>query len=511
MLNNEMIFRFIAIFCIILLPLTNIIAANHIELKRSSYEIILEPFVILVSLGVIINLFLLALDYFNAKLARYTFLLLIPSLFFFFYFRFFLESLMSIFTIEHVTIILLIITLLIIIITFLLYRKEIYLNILKFTTITMFTLSFFSGVFNYFDFEIKSTQKKLIQEISKKHTSNFELPNVYYIIADGLTGPINYKRLTNESFSFFSETMRKLNFQQVNNSRSNYISSASSIGSIFHLNYFRDEYSNKKNPEPEDYFPHIFFEEGRSFTLNKLKNMGMKISFFGSWYADCKDKHIECFEKEFNFNRMSLRILDNSFLSYLSNGFIGKEFPVLFRRKLDALTPLKNHLINQKTILNNRFIFIHHMQPHDPWYFDKNCKHIITKGISKSILYSNSVHCIKKNIIELMNVINKKDPDALVVLHGDHGWHFKNHGAEYLWTEKNIFYRTEISSFLKLPKKCSEWIIEGMGPINIMKLVLGCLERKKPTYLEEFLFMPSKDYSKSHRLFKRNPVQINID
>ena len=147
MLNNEMIFRFIAIFCIILLPLTNIIAANHIELKRSSYEIILEPFVILVSLGVIINLFLLALNYFNAKLARYTFLLLIPSLFFFFYFRFFLESLMSIFTIEHVTIILLIITLLIIIITFLLYRKEIYLNILKFTTITMFTLSFFSGVF----------------------------------------------------------------------------------------------------------------------------------------------------------------------------------------------------------------------------------------------------------------------------------------------------------------------------------------------------------------------------
>ena len=39
----------------------------------------------------------------------------------------------------------------------------------------------------------------------------------------------------------------------------------------------------------------------------------------------------------------------------------------------------------------------------------------------------------------------------------------KNHGAEYLWTEKNIFYRTEISSFLKLPKKCSEWIIEVWG------------------------------------------------
>ena len=50
-----------------------------------------------------------------------------------------------------------------------------------------------------------------------------------------------------------------------------------------------------------------------------------------------------------------------------------------------------------------------------------------------------------------------------------------------------------------------------MGPINIMKLVLGCVERKKPTYLKEFLFMPSKDYSKAHKLFKRNPVQLNKD
>ena len=71
---------------------------------------------------------------------------------------------------------------------------------------------------------------------------------------------------------------------------------------------------------------HMCFSKKVDHTLNKLRELGFKISFFGSWYTNCKGKNIECFEKKFNLNRMSLRIFDNSFASYLSNGFLGKKF-----------------------------------------------------------------------------------------------------------------------------------------------------------------------------------------
>ena len=89
----------------------------------------------------------------------------------------------------------------------------------------MFVISITSVFFNFFNSGVRFSKTDFDNKILQKTTGNVKLPNVYYIIADGLTGPINYKRLTKESLSFFSDTMTKFNFIELKNSKSNYISS----------------------------------------------------------------------------------------------------------------------------------------------------------------------------------------------------------------------------------------------------------------------------------------------
>ena len=117
MINKDFITQSLAIFSVVLLPLSNIVAFNIIELKRSSFSLIFEPFIILVILGLITNLFLLSINFYSIKLGKFLFLLIIPFLFLFFYFRFFVESLLSLILIEYVILIIIAIIIFLIIAT----------------------------------------------------------------------------------------------------------------------------------------------------------------------------------------------------------------------------------------------------------------------------------------------------------------------------------------------------------------------------------------------------------
>ena len=101
------------------------------------------------------------------------------------------------------------------------------------------------------------------------------------------------------------------------------------------------------------------------------------------------------------------------------------------------------------------------MQPHDPWYYDETCQHIQTRGQERGELYRKSVHCLSKTVIEFMNVIENKDPNAIVILHGDHGWlNPEDSGGqtEDKWDDDLLFFRTEIANFVRLPRRCADTV-----------------------------------------------------
>ena len=50
------------------------------------------------------------------------------------------------------------------------------------------------------------------------------------------------------------------------------------------------------------------------------------------------------------------------------------------------------------------------------------------------------------------------------------------------------------------------WIDDGLGPVNTMRLVLACLENQPPTFLEEVLFIPDYNYGETGQLIRRIPA-----
>ena len=45
--------------------------------------------------------------------------------------------------------------------------------------------------------------------------------------------------------------------------------------------------------------------------------------------------------------------------------------------------------------------------------------------------------------------------------------------------------RIGIINFVKVHKECHQWLKSSLGPINTIRFVLSCLERKEPQYVEE--------------------------
>ena len=284
---------------------------------------------------------------------------------------------------------------------------------------------------------------------------------------------------------------------------------------MFHLEYFRNEQSDFIDPAPDQYYPSVAFKKGTSNTIDKLQAMGMDVKFSGSWYSGCQEGSIKCLDNDvFSLNRLSLRLIDNSLARYLSTGKLGVFFPLLLRRNVDAISPVSKVLSNTPQVQPNQFTFVHHMQPHDPWYYNEQCRHIVTRGIGRTELYRKSVRCIKKNMDELIHIIEQKDPTAIVVLQGDHGWlklDDARNRPEYTWDDDTLFYRTEITNMVKLPERCHEWIKDELGPMNTMLLILACLENQPPSFDEEVVFIPDYDYGQTGHLIRRLPATVPND
>lgn len=517
MFNSTHLWRTISIISVTLTPLVNIVGSNLDELRRSSFHMILQPSVALILTAVLLSTLLFLVSRINRSLANFFFLCLVPGLFLFFNFSAVYEGLMAFGSgalgVWFARLALLAVAMLIILMATLSQKRQWLLSVILVSSTSLFVLACVTLVFNWVlsaKFNVSKTADYSL--FNEPADTSQKLPNVYYIIADGLTGPKNYLRLTGERLDFLYTSLESHGFVAIRNSRSNYLGSASSIGSIFHLGYFRDERSDFLTPPPDKYFPSVAFKPGHSLTLSKLRSMGIDINYSSSWYSGCVQLDITCIDDgDFNFNRLSLRVIDNSFASYLSSGTFGALFPNVLRRKVDAIGPVTRILSNISAVKHNQFTFIHHMQPHDPWYFDEYCRHIVTRGQASTELYRKSVRCLGKSLESLLRVIEQKDANAIVVLQGDHGWLKANDGnksPEAYWDENTLFYRSEITNYVKLPDRCDDWIKEGIGPANTMRLVLACLENRPPVFIEEALFVPDYDYGETGHLVRRPPASV---
>ena len=343
--------------------------------------------------------------------------------------------------------------------------------------------------------------------VRNSYTSNKTFPNIYYVVADGFMGDRGHKRMLGESLSYFTDNFKNRDFYYAEEAYANYLSSRSSIASLFHLEYFIDDETKNEEISNSSYFPAILRRDPPPHTINFLKLLGYNLFMSGSWYSGCESIYFECItDKKFRINREARVILSRTILELL--------FPYfdLFDLKYDSITPVINYYfekIHGKEKLPS-FLYIHHMQPHNPWYTDGKCQRVITKSLDKDKLYRDSVQCLNLTFSLLIDKIDANDPNAIVVLQGDHGWHRNEPGVfgkkDNELSLEVLEQNAEIINLIRSPKRCHKWLKNDLGPLNTMRFVLSCAQNLEPDYLPELLHITTEKSENGYplMLFDKN-------
>ena len=140
--------------------------------------------------------------------------------------------------------------------------------------------------------------------------------------------------------------------------------------------------------------------------------------------------------------------------------------------------------------------------PHQPIRFDQNCilKYpLIGKSARKadelnytiwSDSHSGQTKCAEKELLKYAKKIIKHDPNAIIIIHSDHGFDYdvmkkdiKGKIKRTNWSNLSYDNMTSLFSTYKIPKKCIKYMDPKNSPVNLFKGIFACYDNKKSKFL----------------------------
>lgn len=328
-------------------------------------------------------------------------------------------------------------------------------------------------------------------QTSEKHsitaaTDISEKPNVYWIITD------MYARddVLREEYAYdntpFLDDLRQRGFFVADKSYSNFNSTKLSVSTTLSMDYYlpvQTELNSMlwqsrlqgENPVVEKFrslgYRYIHVEPGG----NNLKTRcggGEDLCLHGAQHAA-----ISLNEAHIGLMRLTpfYRILKTLNVNFFSFDFTHVE-------------DIQTHVQPQQYA--PFFMMAHILSPHPPARFDANCDYL--KQTDWELLgedsphtdasYAQDVKCLNKRLLGLMDWVHENDPQAIVIIQGDHGSFL--HTSRMENTPENIVKRAywhtplAIMNAYHMPEKCRAELYDSISPINNFPLVFSCIENK---------------------------------
>ena len=317
--------------------------------------------------------------------------------------------------------------------------------------------------------------------------------NVYFVILDEYGGrPALRKYVAFDNEGFVAQ-MAALGFTAIDDARSNYMTTHLSLMSTIEMTYVVDE-SSPRYTSRRLFFPYAFQLGPLPRLVRQLSGAGYDFLHIGNQWAPCLPRaEVRCLADAGNAG----------FRKYIMAVFMAPTRIPLGRLGLtttnwrETLTATSQSL-NGLT-LNPRpfFAFIHVLSPHTP-YRRADCStprgDIVLSGRKDPTGkegYRHSIRCLNVEVLALAQDIRAVDPNAIVVFQADHGSGFEVNWRLPLeqWSDAAIDERSSILNLVHVPDACLPWVRPGLSPINTMRLVVGCLERRAPDYVDDRTFI----------------------
>ena len=366
---------------------------------------------------------------------------------------------------------------------------------------------------SYFKFiepnEFKSnTHKKYIQHInkSKKYFSDDEIQlikknsnkNIYYFIFNNMTSLSRYQKFASKKDIEINNIKKKFlekNFIYVEDSFSSYNSTYKTIGSMLQMQpLFVDKLNRHSKIYHDQLYPRALVKY--NFNNNKYPNLIYnlnKLDYKFLWLGNlmgCDFYNPEiCIDYVPKSKIINVTINRNVLESFLDNTPLTKIY-YLFTKKVLIQTFLKNSdnddftdkfFKNHHKDHNNKnyFYLIHNLLPGSRYSFESNCD--LSERVDLNYLtlekYVKNYNCALKRINEIINFLEKKDPEAIVIFQGDQG-------VPYSVDKIRPFDMYKIFNMIKVPKKCHKFVNNNLDNINSVRLAISCATNTKPKLLK---------------------------
>ena len=134
------------------------------------------------------------------------------------------------------------------------------------------------------------------------------------------------------------------------------------------------------------------------------------------------------------------------------------------------------------------FSLVHLLTPHPPYRYLEGCA--LREDLTDPEIdywgeasgeggeqYGQAVKCINRSLLRTIDRIEARDPNAIIVIQGDHGPKF---GIEFHrplsdWSQEQLDARFAILNAQRMPAACAARGERAELAVNTFRLVLGCI------------------------------------
>lgn len=336
-------------------------------------------------------------------------------------------------------------------------------------------------------------------------------PNIYLFVLDAFGRPdVLTETLGDVGLNLDRpiEQLEQLGFENETRASANYIETNLSIPSTLNAEFHH-------TPEtPMAHFEHwsraVSALAGNNATVATLRNAGYEYWHSGSGIWD----HAACDVT------VADRCLGKGVTAFESRTAIWNETPfrgffVTYDESLRQ-DPLKvaDQILAERSSRDADepyFVFAHFLLPHSPYALDRDCSSApensstLTKGSKPEHrrLYADQTMCVADQLVGAMQQILAVDPDAIVLLQGDHGPAFSVDLDADQWSEESIIERLSPFRMTRLPAECRSSTTAAQSLVNTLPMLTACLTGTEPQLI------PPSAFTSAYKA-EVGPVEIDV-
>lgn len=303
-------------------------------------------------------------------------------------------------------------------------------------------------------------------------------PNIYYVVLDGYARADVVEEVTGFSIAPFLRELEARGFDVGDAARANYPLTYLSLASTLDMAYLVDESDEVTSRTP-------FYERlrGHNATVGFLTDQGYRYVHVepSGWSGNvCSGLEDTCIGDPGPLNETERGLLRKTPLGGLVDRIVSAQ--ELHARQTDPARLVRAHL--SRSPAQPHFVFAHVMAPHPPFLREADCT-LRPSGIdltrwSDPGHYADAVSCLNRQLLAAIDLVLAEDPEALIVLQGDHGSAF---GVDF-GAASGVDQRLRILSAARLPDGCGA-MPDDVTSVNTFRVVLACLRGEAPELLED--------------------------